>query len=505
MTIIGSTNNSAWTYKLEVNEIDTSVQDRTSTVRVQVYLGRASSTSYLGGNYSTSVNCGGQSQSENGNISYPTYISGGDWLLLKTFDFVVANENNPTTIAISSTFSSSDFTPSYASANGSMQLTILHINPTIEIAEMVEINQDMIDLSIPDTTIVQFLSQKRITLHATTSDNAVPNYRLEHFNTNYVLPTPPNEYQSSNVFETDYTQNDVVINNSGKAKIIQRVKDSLNGTATDWLYLNINGEKQEPNGIAYTKPTLEFTSTYIKRKSGNGTNLTDNKADLNLIGTFYKNNDIIGNNNEIINIGYKIWEDRATEPSSYITIQNPTISGGNISVSDLEISNVVFTKVYRYKIIIVDKYNYAATTTGKIPIGLPTWTEYQDRIDFLKLTVKGYNPFEYSENETICGEWMGKPLYRQVKVINGRIENGVINIAHNISDVDTIFVNMGKTFLQNEDYRAYPLPVNQYESGSAYDQLGIKVNRTNITFLVQTSWGVDWKVYVTLEYTKTTD
>ena len=54
-TINGSTNSSQWTFKLEATEIAYSIPNKNSTVRVQVYLGRASSQSYLGGNYNLSV------------------------------------------------------------------------------------------------------------------------------------------------------------------------------------------------------------------------------------------------------------------------------------------------------------------------------------------------------------------------------------------------------------------------------------------------------------------
>lgn len=402
MTILGTTNNSGWTYKLEVTETSTSILDRTSTIQVKAYLGRASSTSYIGGNYSNTINITGtSSQTQSGTIPYPTYINAGGWYELGTFTFTVPNNDNPTIVNISATMSSSDFTPSYANASGNMQLTVLHLNPAILTAQMEETNQDLIDLGLPNTTIVQYLSQKTITLRATTSDDATPYYRLEHFNTDYTIPAQANTYQASNVFNTDYTQNDVVINSSGKAKIIQRIKDSMNGMNSDWLFVTISGQITEPNGIAYTKPSIERTSTTIKRKSGNGTNLTDNKAELNLKASFYKENNIIGNNNSITAIGYKIWATDETEPVNYTSI-TPTISGGEITVTNLEISNVNFIKVYNYKIIVTDYYGYSAIIDdGIVPLGQPTWTEYKDRVDFLQLTVGGYNPFEYNENEEI--------------------------------------------------------------------------------------------------------
>ena len=400
MTINGSTNNNQWTYKLEVTETSTSVDNRTSTIQVKTYLGRASSQSYLGGNYSNTVSISGvSSQTQSGNIPYPTYINGGAWYNLKTFTFTVPNNSNPTTITISSTFSSNDFTPSYASASGSMQLTVLHINPTINAATMVETNQTLIDLGVPNTTIVWALSKKRITLNVTTYDGATPSYRLRHFNTNYNLPSATT-YQSSNVFNTDYTTNLIAIAN-GKANIIQDISDNLGGTNTDWVQVNINGTLQKPNGIRYTKPTIEKTNTSIKRKSGGGTTLTDNKAVLNLKANFYKNTtDVVGRNNNLQQIGYKIWEKGTSEPTSYTTL-SPTIdSNGNVTITNFQINNMIYTKTYNYKIILKDRFGYQDTIDdGTLPTGVSVFTEYKDRVDFEKITTK--NQYEVLGTEVV--------------------------------------------------------------------------------------------------------
>ena len=270
-------------------------------------------------------------------------------------------------------------------ASGTATLPNLHKPPVINTATMVETNSVLTALNVPGTTIVQYLSKKTITLDVTACDGATKTYRLRHFNTNYNIPS--SGYQSSNVFNTDYTQNDVSIG-SGKANIIQDVKDSYNAEATDWVYVNINGTAQKPNGIAYTKPSIIRANTSIKRKSGGGTTLTDNKAVLNFKGTFYKSNDIIGNNNNIQQIGYKIWEKGTTEPSNYTTL-TPTISGGNITVSNLELSNLIYTKTYNYKFILKDRYGYQdLIADGTLPTGVSVFTEYKDRVDFEKITIK---------------------------------------------------------------------------------------------------------------------
>ena len=496
MTINGSTNNIEWGYKLEVNEIATSVQNRTSTIEVKAYLGRTRSRSWVAGDFSGNIVVAGQTQNMSGTIPYQTWLNAGEYYNLATKTFVVSNVDNPTTITISSTMSSSSFTPSYGSANGSMQLTILHLNPVIETADMVETNSVLTALSVPNTTIVQYLSKKTITLHGTAYDDAtIDKYRLRHFNTNYNIPSATT-YQSSNVFNTDYTTNDISIG-SGKANIIQDIGDTLSGTSTDWVYVNIGGEVQKPNGIAYTKPTIEKTNTSIKRKSGGGTTLTDNKAVLNLKATYYKENDIIGNNNNIQQIGYKIWESGTSEPASYTTL-TPTTSGGNITITDFEISNVVYTKTYNYKIILKDRYNYQDTIdNGIIPTGQSVWTEYKDRVDFLKLTVNNYNPFEYSTNETIVGKWINdKPIYRKVIDIGTLPNNSTKNVPTGLTNTDIRLVNIyGICYNSDGNYQAGLNDTYSRINLTPTNNLNI---RTSIDFSAYTG-------YVILEYIKTTD
>lgn len=125
-TITGSTSSSLWTYKLEVTEGSYSIENNTSPVTVKAYIGRASSRSYLGGNWSGSITVAGSTQNMSGTISYPTYIDGGGWLLLATKTFTVTHNNDGSKVAsVSSSFSSSDFTPSSASASGNVTLATI--------------------------------------------------------------------------------------------------------------------------------------------------------------------------------------------------------------------------------------------------------------------------------------------------------------------------------------------------------------------------------------------
>lgn len=402
------------------------------------------------------------------------------------------------------TTSSGNYTLKSGSANVTMSLPTLHQPPIINTATIAETNSVLTALNVPDTTVVRYLSKKTITLSASAFDNATLTYRIRHFDTDYAIPSI-NTYQSSNIFNTDYTTHDIVIN-EGKAQIIQNIKDSMEGTATDWLKVSINGSIEKPNGIAYAKPNLERTSTTIKRKSGNGTNLTDNKANLNLVGTIYKENDVVGNNNSITQIGYKIWENGTSEPASYTTL-TPTISGGNVTVTDLEISNINFTKIYNYKIILADNYGYNYVVEDTVPLGQATWTEYKDRVDFLKLTVGGYNPFEYSDEEKIVGEWFGKPLYsKTISTTTAVLPNTMLNIPYNIPNVKEVWIDYGKSFYHaNNTTRSYGIEYIYYSTNNTLAFSHAFIQSDAINLIANDGWNTNWTKYITLLYTKTTD
>ncbi len=127
MTINGGTNASNWTFKLEAYEIGSySITNNTSTVRVDMYLGRSGSQSYLGGDWNGSITVDGQIQYLSGNIAYPTYINADSWLYLGTRDYTVTHNTDGSKVAgISASFSSGDFSPSSAWASGNLTLTTI--------------------------------------------------------------------------------------------------------------------------------------------------------------------------------------------------------------------------------------------------------------------------------------------------------------------------------------------------------------------------------------------
>ena len=481
-TINGSTNNSQWTFKLEATEIAYSIPNKNSTVRVQVYLGRASSQSYLGGNYSLSVKCAEQTQNATGNIPYPTYINGGSWYLLKTFTFTVSNTGNPTTISISSTMSSGDFTPSSASANGSLTLTKLHDAPIITSLSLTETNTQMTSLGVANNTIVQYLSNKTATINVSTYDNATINkYSIYH--NNVLIGT-----STSNTITINFANvGELIDSGTGKVGLMVAVTDSLGGYNTKMFDFSV---------IKYTRPTIEKTSTTIKRKTGNGTVLTDNKVLLNFVGTCYKGNDVIGNANKPT-VQYKIWN--TTEPN-YSTLTTP--NSANVSIKDYEISNILYTSTYNYKIKIYDVFTTTETIinvkSDKVPTGVSVWTEYKDRVDFEKITINGNNPFEYSTEEIKIGKWLEKTLYRKVIDCGPLPNTSYIQIEHNIINLDKIVRIYGSAI--RNDGEILPIPYTVTNT----DNTGAILTYANSTIVnIRTSNDrSNYNAYIILEYTK---
>lgn len=127
-TINGSTSSSNWDFKLEVTETATSVANNTSTVKVDVYIGRLNSASYMwGAEIPVTVKCTGVA---NKTFTYKepdrVNFSAGQWLKIGsvTFTGVPHNSDGSKTVTISASFTN-NIEPSKGSATGSFTLTTI--------------------------------------------------------------------------------------------------------------------------------------------------------------------------------------------------------------------------------------------------------------------------------------------------------------------------------------------------------------------------------------------
>ena len=490
-TINGSTNNNQWTYKLEVSETATNIQNNTSTVQVKAYIGRSSSQSYLGGNYNVSVTCDGQSQSQSGNIPWPTYVNGGAWLELKTFTFTVSHNSDGTkTASVSSSFGSSDFTPSYASASGSIVLSPLHKPPTLSLSAITERNNIL--SGIDGNTFVNNISIKIFTLNYAMYDGATPQL-LEIYDKNgnkiNALTNLDTSIGSIRVdFKNTPLSNNVITNN--KTQFTIKFTDSLNGSITITT--------PEYTVIPYFAPNLITTASNVKR---NGQ--TTGKAILNLTGQFY--NATIGNTTNAITLSFKYWTG-STEPSTYYTIPSSadTGTGNNISISKWEFkkNNTTVTDLdksnsYKFKIKAVDSFGSEYESVIELTLAKGEWlmAKFKDRIDFKEITVDGYNPFEYSTSEKKIGIWDGKPLYR--KIIKDTLANNHVTIS------DSYIVRISG-FVKSTHNQWWPTPGIYSDSG--YNNfIYLNTARNGFTIDYNSYYSSSSQYEIVVEYTKTTD
>ena len=127
-TIIGNTNTSVWSFKLEVVENSTSIVNNSSKITVTAYIGRPSSAgaSYL---YGASISCpvsitGASAKTITYNNSGQVDVAAGGWLSIGSvvFDNVPHDANGSKTVTVSATFTS-NISPASGSASGSVKLT----------------------------------------------------------------------------------------------------------------------------------------------------------------------------------------------------------------------------------------------------------------------------------------------------------------------------------------------------------------------------------------------
>lgn len=396
-------------------------------------------SSYIGNYQATYWSISG-SLSNSGNLGSGDYYS----RTLGSATGNVTHESDGTkTVSFSGSFNPTAWGMTI-SVSGSATLPGLHKPPVLNTAEITEKNTALTTLGVPHTTVVRLLSRKEFKLHATPYDNAtITKYKI------YGFRYSPAE-QVSNTITVDFRNEAkyVTVNASG-VQLTQKVTDSMNAVTEGDIKVLINNVPSLLNTIAYATPTITEASSGIKRKSGSGVNLTDNKATLNLVGTIYKNTtDVIGRNNSITKVGYKIWEKDTSEPANYTNLTVSVSGTGAVTLSNFEISNVDFTKAYNYKIILQDNYQdhtntyYSYVMSGTVPLGQPTWTEYKDHVDFLSATIGG-NPIVESGTGYI-------KFYDGTMVCWGKKSTGVISWLQDGSvwySRGWTFDNFAKTFV----------------------------------------------------------
>lgn len=428
--------------------------------------------------------------------------------VVKTITTTIQHDSSGNaSINASAIFSSAGSWSWSGTASGTATLPTLHKAPEITNCTITaENNTQLNTLGLATGTIAQYLSNKTFTVTNELYDEAtLSNFSIYH--NNILIGTSNTNTLTINFANVSELQT-ALSEGVYYVGLVASVTDSKNGRKTATFNFPV---------IKYTRPTMEITSTTIRRKTGGGTTLTENLTVLNFVGTYYSGNDVIGNNNNPL-LQYKIWKRDLTEPSysttkvrqldtdsilNYETNQVTvfTTSDGNITINNLQIEDVGYLNAYNYKIKISDSFTDVDGSPyikeDKVPTGVSVWSEYKDRVDFLKLTVNNYNPFEYSTNEIVVGKWINdKPIYRKVIDIGTLPNNSIKNVPTGLTNTDIRLVNI-YGICYNSD--------GSYQAGlnDAYSRINLTPTnnlniRTSIDFSAYTG-------YVILEYIKTAD
>ena len=258
-----------------------------------------------------------------------------------------------------------------------------HTPPSDVAYTMTETNQKLINAGIGNDKFVNQLSVKSFNFTANFYEGAVGE---EYTIFNRIVPYSTNTLP----LIIDFRQEELLtaLDNPNKVLIRGRVIDSKGGVKlTDIVYYDY---------VDYSKISLIETATKLKR---NGQ--ISGKVFLNVKGNLF--NGIIGNVNQSQykpTIKYKYWKRGDVEPSTFdntIPSANITTSGNTFSVNDFEIGSPIETDsnyfnpdfAYQVKIYVEDNFTSYTSQEKSIPVGEATWTEYQDRVDFKKITIKG--------------------------------------------------------------------------------------------------------------------
>lgn len=312
-----------------------------------------------------------------------------DWVLMKTYTKTVEHNNDGTkSITISGSVSGPSGTSlEGVTSKGSLTATldVLHKSPDNIQYSISETNTKLINAGISNTTFVENLSKKSFNITANLYDGTTAsNYTVYNRITPYSSTTLPV------IIDFSSKQLSKDLDDTTKVPIRVKVTDSKGsaGFSSDTYDLY--------SLIPYTKINLIESLTKVKR---NGQ--LSGKVYLNVEGKYY--NGVVGNVNQQQYkpvVKYKFWETGKSKPQSYnytVPSGNVTISSGTFRITNYEIGSATETntnwfnpeKTYKVKLFVQDNFTTYTSETKTIPLGEATWTEYKDRVDFKKLTIKG--------------------------------------------------------------------------------------------------------------------
>lgn len=384
--------------------------------------------------------------------------------------------------------------------------------PVISSATRTELNTKISALT---TNVLRHASQNKFTITATAPTGAtIAGYRVKN-------GTQDSGLSTSNVVNLNDIQTYYEESNALKTKFIVTCVDSRGNESEEFPVVC--------DFTNYIQVSINKTDVTIKRSSG-----TSNDCKIYATGNFFNGKIGATSNTIAFKARYKL--KTATTWSSWITL-SATYTGNTFKINNVAISATFdYTKNYDIELMATDKIgesdDYSKVfvssvptekhhskgawirelSTDKFKIGNNELTENKkvfSNSDVSAYTCSYLNErLKYSETETVIGEWIdGKPLYQKVLKITSTVNSTSTDFAHNIENVDLIFVKEAFVNQTQGDYNGwtYPIPVTLYMSNTEEDKLSVAASRWGVRFYVQTAWGTAWIKYVVLNYTKTTD
>lgn len=416
ITIQGSTGSSLWAFKTVVTETAVDTAKKTSTVKVECFLGRTNSTSYFGGWYTLKIEIAGQTYTERLE-KYAYDIKAGSYVSLGSHTFTIVQGTTPLTVNVKGSYSDAGFNPSSASASGQVTLSKLHEAPTVFLDEVVEKNSILTSYGVSGTTFVPYLSIKEFHISATPYDDAtITGYKVN--NSTKIYPE-----QATSPITIDLTQNELLWGYDSESNL----------PVCAWHIFAYDSEGsrggilwRENTVIPYIKPNLIATASNIKR---NGQ--ISGKVNLNLTGTFY--NDKIGSRSNDIGIIYKYWKKGETEPEAYIEVptnvvefdgNNFFIKEWNVAKNGTVIEDVGKESIYIFKIKAIDAFG-SISNEIELTCSKGEWlmAKFKDRVDFKKITQQGE---ELARIEKITSEEFATDIFIGDKRVYKKLFTGTL-------------------------------------------------------------------------------
>lgn len=260
-----------------------------------------------------------------------------------------------------------------------------HRSPSVASYSITEQNSALVNIGIPNDTIVENLSIKLIEANYLVYDSATItgagfiNKSTNKISGSIISITNAKVKFSLNCANASFEKS------SGKIPIRIYLEDSLNSIGAS--------ASRNYTYIPYTPPTIVDSNVVVKR-----TEQTSGRVNISLNGTYYYGSNLNQGSGYTPTVKYKFWEAGTDEPDTYdytVPQASITTSGGNYSISNYEIGNTSGSnyfnpmKAYRVKIQVSDNFRtYTLGEAKSVPQGEAVWSEFDDHVDFKAITIQ---------------------------------------------------------------------------------------------------------------------